>query len=241
MMQSTTDTHISRKRPTTRKSPRKSTRKPRAPRRAVTELATPGRLPQQARSRKRVESILEASRALILEQGATALKMSDIAARADIPIGSLYQYFPTRTSIIASLYREYLSSGRDIAHQCLDSVTTRTQCERALRVFVHKMHDFNRAGTVMRDVFRAVAAERAIHDIYQKEHDFYCQILFETALRARSTLPLRVLRIRATLVYKLWLGTMDVATEIDKPAADEYVNESIELGLRIIGITDRKI
>ncbi len=62
------------------------------------------RRPQQERSQLRVANILDVAARLICEHGAGHLKMTDIARSADIPIGSLYQYFPEKAAIIKALY-----------------------------------------------------------------------------------------------------------------------------------------
>ncbi len=60
--------------------------------------------PQQDRSVQRVEQILSAARLLIGRHGMQGLKMTEIAAEAGVPIGSLYQYFPERTAIVKALF-----------------------------------------------------------------------------------------------------------------------------------------
>lgn len=68
-------------------------------------LSSPGlrRTPTQARSRERVERILDASSALIAERGVEALSTRGIAAAAEVPIASLYQYFSDRDAILLAL------------------------------------------------------------------------------------------------------------------------------------------
>lgn len=71
--------------------------------------ATPWREPVQSRGRKRVEAILEATRAIIAGEGLIAVRMTDVAKRAGIPIGSLYQFFPTRSALLSRLFEEELA------------------------------------------------------------------------------------------------------------------------------------
>jgi AcrR family transcriptional regulator len=61
------------------------------------------RTPTQDRSKRRVELILKTAAALIEEQGATQLKMASIAHRAQLPVGSIYQFFPSKESLLREL------------------------------------------------------------------------------------------------------------------------------------------
>ncbi|MGB5135488.1 MAG: TetR/AcrR family transcriptional regulator [Prochlorococcaceae cyanobacterium] len=65
------------------------------------------RQPRQARSQERVRRILEAAEALFQEEGVGATTTNAIAARAAVPIGSLYQFFPDKAAILRSLAQRY--------------------------------------------------------------------------------------------------------------------------------------
>jgi len=65
------------------------------------------RQPRQARSQERVRRILEAAEALVLVDGVGATTTNAIAARAGVPIGSLYQFFPDKAAILRSLAHRY--------------------------------------------------------------------------------------------------------------------------------------
>ena len=61
------------------------------------------RKPQQERSKTRVETILDVALELVVEQGAEALAMREVARRAGVQISSVYQYFPSKAAIIREL------------------------------------------------------------------------------------------------------------------------------------------
>lgn len=60
--------------------------------------------PRQERSIQRLEAIMEAAETLILEKGVGDVTMSEIAQRAAIPIGSLYQFFPQKAAVVKALH-----------------------------------------------------------------------------------------------------------------------------------------
>jgi len=65
------------------------------------------RPPKQQRSRGRVEEILASARKLIGEKGIDAVKMREIATLAGGPISSVYQYFPNKSAILATLFGQW--------------------------------------------------------------------------------------------------------------------------------------
>jgi AcrR family transcriptional regulator len=72
------------------------------------------RTPQQDRSRTRVLSVLEVADRLLAEQGVAALTTSQIAAAAGVSVGSLYQYFPDKETIVEALALGYWSELVDL-------------------------------------------------------------------------------------------------------------------------------
>lgn len=63
----------------------------------------PRKRPTQQRSRERVDLILRAAGELLAESGLESLSTNAIAARAGIPIGSLYQFFGDKDEIVGEL------------------------------------------------------------------------------------------------------------------------------------------
>jgi len=65
----------------------------------------PRRRPSQERSRRRFDDLLRAARALLVEVGFEAYTSEQVAQRAGVPIGSLYQFFGNKYAIICELDR----------------------------------------------------------------------------------------------------------------------------------------
>lgn len=59
--------------------------------------------PIQKRGIARFEAILNAGRAVLAEQGYEHFTVEDVASRAEVPVGSVYQFFPNKFAIIAEL------------------------------------------------------------------------------------------------------------------------------------------
>lgn len=65
------------------------------------------RRPQQERSQARFDSILATAMRLFAEQGYEAVSMREIARATELPIASLYMYFPTKLSIVREIWSRY--------------------------------------------------------------------------------------------------------------------------------------
>lgn len=64
--------------------------------------------PQQERSRRTVESVLEGAAQVFAQRGYANTTTNHIAARAGVSIGSLYQYFPSKDAILLALAERHM-------------------------------------------------------------------------------------------------------------------------------------
>ena len=77
---------------------------------AATPQLKPRKTPTQARSTASVEAILQATVQVLLKEGKSKLTTTRIAARAGVSVGTLYQYFPNKSSLLQALLKEHLDS-----------------------------------------------------------------------------------------------------------------------------------
>lgn len=115
----------------------------------------PRKLASQERSKLTVEAILDATARVLVREGYARTSTNRIAAVAGVSIGSLYQYFPNKESLVAALVarhnREILALLESAMQKCTSD-------------------DFNSA---MRELIRAmIAAHRVdpkLHRIFKEE------------------------------------------------------------------------
>lgn len=63
--------------------------------------------PKQERSLRRFDQLLESAAVLFAKHGIDVVSTNHIAEHASIPIGSLYQFFPSKESLLAALIDQY--------------------------------------------------------------------------------------------------------------------------------------
>ena len=78
--------------------------------RSVSTRFQPRKTPVQARSAASVEAIIQATIQVLLKDGKSKLTTTRIAARAGVSVGTLYQYFPNKNSLLQALLRQHLDA-----------------------------------------------------------------------------------------------------------------------------------
>jgi AcrR family transcriptional regulator len=66
--------------------------------------------PLQQRSQATVDAVLEATLQVLKRDGAQALTTTAVAARAGVSVGTLYQYFPDKDSLVMALKVQYFQA-----------------------------------------------------------------------------------------------------------------------------------
>jgi AcrR family transcriptional regulator len=95
------------------------------------------RKPRQARSQERVNRILDVAEALLITEGYNATTTNAIAARAQVPIGSLYQFFPDKAAILQALAIRY----GELLHQQLTTFNSVDLANLPLSACVEQLID----------------------------------------------------------------------------------------------------
>ena len=73
--------------------------------------------PRQSRSRVTVEAILDAGARILSDEGWAAFTTNRVAEVAGVSIGSLYQYFPDKLSLVDAIRSRHLEEPAATSHQ----------------------------------------------------------------------------------------------------------------------------
>ncbi len=82
-------------------------------------LPLPRRIPRQARSRALVEAILEATARVLAEHGYAGTNTNVVAERAGVSVGSVYQYFPNKDSLVTALHERHAAQMQAAVEEAL--------------------------------------------------------------------------------------------------------------------------
>jgi AcrR family transcriptional regulator len=116
---------------------------------------TPRKLPKQDRSKVTVEAILEATTRILVEEGYDKANTNRIAERAGISIGSLYQYFPNKESLMTALMEQH-------AREMAELIETKLNClfDSPLEIVIPE---------IVKAVVAAHAIDPRLHQVLSEE------------------------------------------------------------------------
>lgn len=135
-----------------------------------------------------VAAILEAAAELFASQGYARATTNRIAERAGVSVGSLYQYFPNKDSLLASLLTQHHAEVHDVVDVAMARLADpREPLEDCLRKLLHDLVGVHRANpTLTQALSPAVMRESTARDELHKIED--------DAARARQVVTLLAAR-----------------------------------------------
>jgi len=105
----------------------------------------PRKEPRQARSKATVDAILTAAARILVEAGYERANVNDVARRAGVSVGSLYQYYPTKEALVSAVLQRDAERSTALYEAGLPEVAqgpvraaVRECVRRALAVYAHE-------------------------------------------------------------------------------------------------------
>ncbi|CAI8700610.1 HTH tetR-type domain-containing protein [Pseudomonas sp. IT-P74] len=169
------------------------------------------RNPTQQRSRDRQERILATAAELIADKGSDPLKMSEIAERSEISIGSLYQYFPDKSSVIRTLAERYNAQSRRCIAEAMEVVEDARGLQTAYSQLLDQYYEIVMATPVMRDIWSGMQADKQLLQLELGESRVAGALLSQAMLRVYPDCDEQQVQESAFLIWHLGEATMRLA------------------------------
>lgn len=190
------------------------------------------RTPLQQRSRERVDRILACASELIAETGSEPMKMGDVAARAGISIGSLYQYFPDKSAIIRALAERIHASSRACIEQALAAVKAPDELSAAFAGLIDTYYGLFLAEPVMRDIWGGVQADKKLAELELAASRTQAGLLENAMRRVAAGSGRRNLGSTALLIWQMGEATMRLAISLDRKEGNRIVEAYKRMAIR---------
>jgi len=146
-------------------------------------------VPTQERSRERFDRILTAAAEILTEKGSDAFRMSDIVERTGIAFGSLYQYFPDKSTVIGTLAERYNAIGRECVQRDLAEMKKLSDLHPALCRITDGYDQMFREHPVMHHIWQATQADRSLQKIDGEDVAYLAGLLREALKRVAPKQP----------------------------------------------------
>jgi len=185
------------------------------------------RVPTQARSRRRVEHLLDAAAGLVVERGVEALTTRDIAEAADVPVASLYQYFAAKEDVLLAI------AGRDMAEMdaqvvadlaAVPVLTLDALVRTTMGAFVTVYH--RRRAFV--EIYLRGRTNLAVHQFGREHNARVAQMLRDVAIEQGLALPTLSPTV-AMLAVEIGDRVFQLAFEHDDDGDVELIEEGITM------------
>lgn len=196
------------------------------------ETAGLRRAPSQKRSQERVERVLQAASALIAESGSDAMRMGEVAERAGVSIGSLYQYFPDKGAIIRTLAERYNAEGRACIAEGLAGAHDMAGLLAGFGGLIDTYYGIFLAEPVIRDIWSGMQADKGLRDIELRDSRANGALLGAAVRRIRPTADSAEVERVAFLLMSLGESAMRLAISVERADGDALVDAYKRMALR---------
>ena len=190
------------------------------------------RRPQQARSRQKVDAILEAATALIGEKGIDAVSMRDIARATDMSLSVIYQYFPNKSAILEQLFAVFATGTR--AHTAAVAATIAGPADfiEAIEGLLTDYYETLRRQPAKADVIDAVIADKKLAHLDVDDSRWHATVLCDAIEQAVKPERREEFRRLVFMLNHLIGGLMRLLLSVDDAEARRMLDDYKTLARR---------
>jgi AcrR family transcriptional regulator len=188
------------------------------------------RMPRQARSLDTIEIIFEATARILQREGRAALNTNQIASRAGISIGTLYQYFQNKEAILLAMARREVERATTAVLEAVANESPGASGDPARRAIRALIGEFTRQRKARLTAFQTLVVE-GFGDELETNLDEIAQAL---AARTDRLLPGRsaqISKLSAFILTRAVNGVLVSAANEQSPylGTEKFEDELVRL------------
>lgn len=161
--------------------------------------------------------------------------MSDIAAEASIPIGSVYQFFPDKAAIIHTLAETSMAAVRDTLVRQLRDVYDVNSAVTAASRLVGAYYNYMRDEPVARDIWCSTQCDKVLQKLEVEDSKVNGSLLFDAIKHSVTNKQHDDLSATCFLLMHLAGSAVRLAVTKDKAEGDRLIHQFViaaELSLK---------
>lgn len=183
--------------------------------------------PTQERSRQTVSTILDACARLLISEGFYSITTDKIAKEAGVSIGSLYQFFGNKESVVQALVKNVMEEDKRIFAERIQEVL-HLPFEQKLQGIVNISLETIKRNAELRAKMSTIQYYVADQNYIAETYDFFKRYIYE----ALPAVPGRDNKKIAHLLVYTFMGLMNtLAVQCPKDLNDPEMSKEISLML----------
>ena len=179
------------------------------------EVLEPRKSPVQARSMASVDAILKATTQVLLRLGKERLTTTNVAYRAGVSVGTLYQYFPNKKSLLQAALKRHLTEVAEAVDNACSENEGRALHEMAtglITAYLEAKMKVAKTSAALYSVSADVDGAKIVQRVAERFHKAIVQML-KTAPEPLATDP----QVVATMLLALMAGVIRILLESSAP------------------------
>ncbi len=196
-----------------------------------------GREPRQKRSIERVQLILDTAVKMILDGDVNSLKLNELADQAEIPVGSVYQYFPSKSAVIKRLMDDQFEELRQLARDGYAQVKTKREFAEGITVGIQQLYQAKRGDRLVQEIWAGAQADGLIRHLHDEDNLYHAELMFDVAKTIMTSLSESDLRTRCLLCSVMVDSVIRTAVNMPEAEGEALVIESARMVVREFGLS----
>ena len=158
--------------------------------------------------------MLQAASTLLVEGGPEALKPTHVAARAAVPVGSVYQYFGNRRGLLRVLVDEYYEDVGALVAEELAGASTFDELQTALERAAWRWYELHRNRPDAGPLLTAILADPELQAVNLEDSHRLAALLQEVVVHVTDVADQEELRRRILLLVHLFASALQVCQSV---------------------------